>query len=78
MYSIITKLSNIDVGCKAGVTRVNSIAYVDDLVLLATDLSALNALYRALGERLDGINMLLKASMSKCIIFHENLHELQC
>ena len=69
MDTLIRNVNKLDVGCRVGTQRANILAYADDLVLLAPDYRSLDSLYCFLKSGLDGLNMILNVSKSKCMMF---------
>ena len=45
MDDIIRDISNLKVGCMLGITRINVLAYADDLVLIACSRFEMDILY---------------------------------
>ena len=70
---IINEISNMDVGCKFGVVRLNILAYADDFVLMASSRSALSKLYEALLEKTRVKKLNINKEKSQCMIFGKNV-----
>ena len=66
----LTKLNNLNIGCKIGIHRHNSQAYADDLTLLSPSPEALQILINKLSSMLTDLNLTLNAEKSVCLVFN--------
>ena len=67
--SIITDISNMEEGCSLGLSKVNILAYADDIVLVASHISDMNVLYEGLKQALHHHGLLVNRSKTKCLLF---------
>ena len=79
--SLLSEINELDIGCKFGITRVNILAYADDLVLISNTFEDLEKLYIRLCEILDELKLILNRLKTKCMIFDSSrygndIHEL--
>ena len=56
-------------GCKLGITRVNILAYADDIVLIAGSKCDMDSLYTKLRQMITDHKLLINKRKSKCLIF---------
>ena len=49
---VLNDISNLDIGCKLGIVRLNILAYADDFVLMANSRSALCMLMKSYYKKL--------------------------
>ena len=66
---IICSIKNLDIGCKFGISRVNIIAYADDVVLLANNQDDINEIYRIFKQLIGNIKLKINENKSKCVVF---------
>ena len=66
---ILNELVKLDVGCKFGLSRVNAIAYADDIVLISNSIETLEIIYKKFKENIDNLDLMMNANKSKCMIF---------
>ena len=69
---ILDDLCNSNVGCKIGITRVNVLAYADDIVLIVNTQEHLEILYRILSIGMSDRKLCINKSKTKCMIFQRN------
>lgn len=68
--SIITDVSIVEHGCMVGGTRVNVLAYADDIVLTARSVNDLEKLYSKLNSELQCHSLKINQTKTKCMIFN--------
>ena len=66
---MIHDISEIEMGCKLGLVRLNILAYADDIVIIGDTQEALEALYSKLSNHLENLKLIMNTSKSKCMIF---------
>ena len=66
---LLSKLSNLSIGCRLGLHSSNVIAYADDLVLLAPSATSLQSLLDVTNKELSGLDLSLNEMKSKVMIF---------
>ena len=71
--SLLTKLSELEVGCRLGSVRLNVIGYADDIVLLADSATNLEILYGVLREEICQLKLKMNTNKSKCMIFESGI-----
>ena len=69
---ILNDISLLQVGCKLGLSRMNVLAYADDMVLLANNIDDINLLYTRLQQLTNKLNLKINENKSKCIIFRKS------
>ena len=69
---ILECISQIDVGCKLGISRINVMAYADDMILLSPSVKSLQLLIDKMHELLDGHNLKINVGKTAVIIFGKN------
>ena len=67
--SMIQDISELEVGCKLGLARLNILAYADDIVIIGDTQEALEVLYHRLTNHLKKLKLTMNTSKSKCMIF---------
>ena len=73
---LLSDISDLKVGCRLGLIRLNIIGYADDLVLIADSVENLNILYNLLRQNILGLKLKLNINKSKCMIFEKgNLYK---
>ena len=75
---LIEQISNMNIGCKLGMTRSNIVAYADYLVLLAPFASALQVLIDATNEEASVLGLTFNYSKTKVMIFRASSHKKLC
>ena len=66
---IIEEIANMKEGCMLGITKVNILAYADDLVLIAGSKCDMDSLYTRLRQMISDHKLLINKRKSKCLIF---------
>ena len=74
--SIISEISELEIGCRLGFTRINILAYADDIVILGDTKEALEILYYKLSNHLNKLKLIMNTSKSKCMIFDSSRFEM--
>ena len=69
---IINEISSLQVGCKLGLSRINIIAYADDMVLMANSENDINGLYTKFKILIANHNLKINEIKSKCLIFRKS------
>ena len=69
---IIDKLSKLDHGCKFGLSKINILAYADDMVIMASSRYGLNCLYLEFLKLINEHNLKININKSKIMIFTNN------
>ena len=69
--SLMTNISEVELGCRLGFVRPNVIGYADDIVLLADSAINLENLYDILREQISILKLKMNRSKSKCIVFEQ-------
>lgn len=59
-------------GCTLGISRLNIMAYADDIVLLAHSKSSMNKIYNSFVQQLKGHNLLINKNKTKCMIISKS------
>ena len=72
MDELLKTVSSLDCGCKLGVSRVNIVAYADDVAILANSAEQLNEIYRLFKVGIDMLGLKINEEKSKCLIFHKS------
>ena len=67
--NILERLSVLDEGCMFGLSRVNVIAYADDVVLISNNLHSLDIIYRDFEHLISHSKLKINESKSKCMNF---------
>ena len=67
--SMIREISKLEIGCRLGFTRLNILAYADDIVIIGDTQEALEILYHNLSNHLKKLKLIMNASKSKYMIF---------
>lgn len=65
--SIITEISEMDQGCRLGITRLNVLAYADDIVLIAKSREQLEKLFMKLCIELGNHGLTMNKMKTKCM-----------
>ena len=68
---VLQEISQMNIGCRLGILRMNILAYADDLVLLAITPSQLNQLYEILEDKFKHLKLNINRDKSKCMIFRK-------
>ena len=71
---VVRHLSSLDVGCRLSMSRINVIAYADDIVLLANSRSALDEIYSEFKRSLDYLKLKVNVNKSKVMLFYKGLY----
>ena len=69
---LLNKISNLDEGCMIGLSRINILAYADDMVLLANDHKSLCNIYSVFKDEINNLDLVINENKSKCVIFNRN------
>ena len=75
--SAIRHLSSLDIGCRFSMSRVNVIAYADDIVLLANSGSALDKIYTEFKKSLNSLKLKINVNKSKVMLFYKGLYKYE-
>ena len=67
--SVINEMSSMDEGCCIGISKVNILAYADDIALVATSVEDMNVLYGELKCKLRALGLQINRSKTKCLLF---------
>ena len=67
---LLNKVSDLEVGCMIGLSRVNILSYADDMVLLASDRKSLGDIYSVFKEEINSLELIINENKSKCVIFN--------
>ena len=67
--SLINDISTMEEGCCLGISKVNILAYADDIALIATTIADMNLLYANLKLKLQDLGLQINNSKTKCLIF---------
>ena len=70
MDELLKSVSYPDCGCKLGVSRVNIVAYADNVAILANSAEQLNEIYCLFLVGIDMLELTINEGKSKCLIFH--------
>ena len=68
---VIRQLSSLDVGCRFGMSRINVVAYADDIVLLASSHSALELIYKEFKNSMRHLKLKINVIKSKVVLFYK-------
>ena len=68
---VIKHLTTLDIGCRFGLSRVNTIAYADDIVLLAENKHNINILYSEFCNEISSLNLKINIEKTKVMLFYE-------
>lgn len=66
---ILFKVFNIQTGCNIGITRVNILAYADDIVLISPSRSGLQLLLNEIFNLLNNLRLILNVNKTVAMIF---------
>ena len=66
---ILETISKLEYGCKLGLSRVNIVAYADDIILIADSLENLERMYIIFKNFIDNLDLKINISKSKIMIF---------
>ena len=67
---LINCITSLDMGCRFDVSRVNLIAYADDIVLLAENSANLETIYRIFSSKIKDLKLRINTSKSKIMLFY--------
>ena len=67
--SVINDISHMDEGCSIGISKINILAYADDIALVANSVKQVSLLYNRLKCRLQGLGLQLNKGKTKCLLF---------
>ena len=70
--SIIRDVSIMNDGCTIGITKVNILAYADDIVLLSSTMDEMNNLYQMLTSGIESHKLKINIGKTKCMQFGNN------
>ena len=73
--SIINTISEKEIGCRLGFTRMNILAYADDIVLISDTYDNLDKLFALLDTAVKELKLLINKGKSKCIVFEKSKHK---
>ena len=65
--SVLRKITNMGIGCRLYDTRMNIVAYADDIVLVTDSVPDLHVLYLVLKEELESHGLQINVNKSKCL-----------
>ena len=71
IHEILSKMKDLNIGCRMGIGKVNVQAYADDLVLLSPTSSGLKKLIDYLSDLLDFHELEINTDKTKVVIFSE-------
>ena len=76
--SILSNINKVDFGCRFGISRLNGIAYADDLVLIAKSSHDLNILFCQLDNDIRSLRLKINEKKCKVMIFQKrkNYHNI--
>ena len=66
---MICEISELEIGCRLGFTRLSILVYADDIVITGDTQEALDILYHNLSNHLKKLKLIMNTSKSKCVIF---------
>ena len=66
---LLNEVTLMNEGCKLGLSRVNILAYADDIVLISNSKSSLNNIYNVFNAGVTELDLIINNKKSKCIIF---------
>ena len=55
--SIIDNISSLEEGCNIGISKINILAYADDIALVANTKEHMNLIYDRLKSQLEGLGL---------------------
>ena len=67
--SIIKNISSLEEGCSIGISKLNILAYADDIALVAKSVEDMSLIYDSLKSQLEGLDLLINKSKTKCLLF---------
>ena len=67
---ILNNISDLGEGCMIGLSRVNILAYADDMVLLADNKKSLCNIYSIFRDEISKLDLVINENKSKCVIFN--------
>ena len=67
--SIINNISSLEEGCNIGISKINILAYADDIALVANTKEHMNLIYDRLKSQLEGLGLQINKSKTKCLLF---------
>ena len=72
---IINDISDKEIGCRLGFTRINILAYADDIVLISDTHDNLDKLMTMLNSSIQELKLLINRGKSKCIVFEKSMNK---
>ena len=69
---MIREISELEIGCRLGFTRLNILAYADDIAIIGDTQEALEILYHKLSNHLKKLKLIMNTSKPKCMIFESS------
>ena len=69
---VIGDISNMNVGCKLGLIRMNILVYADDIVILSDTQKNLELIYQRLSNHIAGLKLNMNKGKTKCMIFEKS------
>ena len=76
--SVIESIAEMEIGCRLGYTRLNILAYADDVILVADNKENLEKLYSAFTHLLERLKLIINKSKTKCMIFDKSRFGSDC
>ena len=68
LNSVISAVSEMEIGCRLGYSKINVLAYADDITLIADTSENLDILYTTLVDNLERLKLIVNRSKTKCMI----------
>ena len=67
--SLIDDISAMEEGCCLGISKLNILAYADDIALIASSIPDMNSLYDKLKNKFQELGLQINQSKTKCMFF---------
>lgn len=75
--SVLEDVNNMNEGCILGLTRVNILAYADDIVLLANTCSSMDILYSRFCLNMNNLKLRINKDKTKCMVYGKKMNTIQ-
>lgn len=67
--SVLTSVNSSDIGCTVGLSKLNIMAYADDIVLLANSISDMEHIYEIFCDNIDKLKLKINMNKTKCMLY---------
>lgn len=69
---LMGNISDMNEGCTFGISKLNILAYADDIVLIAQSINDMDKLYSKLCDMIQNSKLIMNKTKSKLLIFHKS------